>query len=113
MASLAQLMPDFDVYEAGSIGSGFDTEGIPVDMVAFIARVPIGNPPSGLEMTIRHADVDVTDDYVDHPAPVTFNGNSAVVLLQRSLTKRYIRMATAVSPPTDDPMFVCGGVVTW
>lgn len=113
MASIAQLQPDFDVYEGTSTGNGFDTGGIVNDMTALIARVPTGSPSCGLSMKIQHADVDALDDYVDHPAPITFNGYSAVVLLQRSQTKRYVRILTVATEPTDDPLFVSGGVITW
>lgn len=111
--SFAQFSPDFDVYESGSIGDPLDTNAITGNMTAIIARVATGTPAAGLDQRIKHSDSLETATFEDHPATITFNGNSAVVTLTRAATKRYLRLVTATTEPTDDPLFVAGGVLIW
>ena len=110
--SFAQLSPDFDVFESSSTGDAYDTNGISSDMTAIIVRVASGEPACGVDQRIQHADT-ITGSWIDHPATITFNGNSAVVSLTRVATKRYIRITELATAPTGDPLFVAGGILIW
>jgi hypothetical protein len=112
--STAVLYPHPDLYDSSSISNGFDTKAIKGDMVLTVFRVAAGNPACGLLQVIQHADVD-GNDYVDHPANVTdYLGDfTAVVLLQRVRTRRFIRVTNEPTPPTDDPRYVWGAILHW